>query len=98
MLMPWPLDSAGFLDHFVIADSRDIARHIARELFEDLKRRFGRFPAFEHFAATPVFRNEFENVEIGQRLAWRAMDLSREPDPSLGIDHRPFYFPPGTGR
>ena len=94
---PGPLNAAGFVEHLVIADAGDVAGGLARELFEDLERGFGRGPAREHFAAAPVLGDEFEDVEIGERLAGGAADFFGEADAALGIDHGAFLFAPAGG-
>ncbi len=92
-----PLDAAGEVEHLVVADGGDVARGVAGEFFQDLEGGFGGGPAGEHFAATPVFGDEFEDVEIGEGLARGAMDFFGEADAALGVDHGAFFFAPASG-
>ena len=39
-----PLDAAGLVEHVVVGDAGDVARHAGRELLEDLEDRLGRLP------------------------------------------------------
>ena len=67
----------------VIRDTRDVARLASGEALQDVERGFGRTPFREHFAAAPVMREQAEDVEVGERLAWCAGNFLGQADAAL---------------
>ena len=59
-----PLNSAKLIEHLVIGNSRDVARLIARKLFEDLKHSFGRRPSTKQIGAAPEMGDQLKNGKV----------------------------------
>ena len=91
------MDATGFFQHLVVANPRNVARLIFAELFQDLECRWWRTPLRKHRTATPVMRDQLEDVKVGQRLARGARDFLDESNAALGINKGAFLFAPTRG-
>ena len=85
------MDTAISVDHLVVLDPADIARLPNGKLFEQLKDHLGRFPFAKHVTAAPIVGDQFKNMKIGERFAWRPRNFAYDTDPSFVVDVSDYY-------